>query len=155
MRIAVTAATALLLALSAPAGAQHPVNPMTHDSKPTVEGPAATPAEIERLIGTDAVAADGRKVGTIENLLVSPTGRVDYVVLEWGGVLGLGAARLGHQRHPHAFGAQDELAVGRQALGIEPKLLHVEIPRALELLHRKDDRHFGARKRGFAHRDLA
>ena len=94
MRIVVTAAAALLLALSAPAGAQHPVNPMTHDSKPKVEGPAATPAEIERLIGTDAVAADGRKVGTIENLLVSPNGRVDYVVLEWGGVLGLGQRKV-------------------------------------------------------------
>ena len=94
MRIAVTAAAALLLALAVPAGAQHPVNPMTHDSKPTVEGPAATPAEVERLIGTDAVAADGRKVGKIENLLVGPNGRVDYVVLEWGGVLGLGERQV-------------------------------------------------------------
>ena len=61
---------------------------------PKVEGPAATPAEVERLIGTDAVAADGRKVGKIENLLVSPNGRVDYVVLEWGGVLGLGQRQV-------------------------------------------------------------
>jgi sporulation protein YlmC with PRC-barrel domain len=94
MRIAVTAATALLLALSIPAGAQQAANPMTHDSTPKVEGPAATPAEVERLIGTDAVAADGRKVGKIENLLVTPEGRVDYVVLEWGGVLGLGERQV-------------------------------------------------------------
>jgi sporulation protein YlmC with PRC-barrel domain len=94
MRFAVTAAAAMLLALSAPAGAQEAANPMTHDSMPKVEGPAATPAEVERLIGTDAVAADGRKVGKIENLLVAPDGRVDYVVLEWGGVLGLGERRV-------------------------------------------------------------
>ena len=94
MRIAVTAATTILLVLSAPAGAQQATNPMTHDAMPKVEGPAATPAEVERLIGTDAVAADGRKVGTIENLLVSPNGRVDYVVLEWGGVLGLGQRKV-------------------------------------------------------------
>jgi len=94
MRIAATAATALLLAFSAPAGAQNAANPMTHDSMPKVEGPAATPARVERLIGTDAVAADGRKVGKIENLLVTPDGRVDYVVLEWGGVLGLGERRV-------------------------------------------------------------
>ena len=67
---------------------------MTYSSPPKVEGPAATPAEVERLIGTDAVAADGRKVGRIENLLVTPNGRVDYVVLEWGGVLGLGERKV-------------------------------------------------------------
>src|SRR3954470_17480926 len=94
MRIAVTAATALMLALSAPAGAQEPVNPMIHGSLPKVEGPVATADQVERLIGTDAVAADGRKVGKIENLLVTPDGRVDYVVLEWGGVLGLGERRV-------------------------------------------------------------
>jgi sporulation protein YlmC with PRC-barrel domain len=94
MRIAITAATALMLAVSAPAVAQQATNPMTHDSLPKVEGPAATPAQIDRLIGTDAVAADGRKVGTIENLLVAPDGRIDYVVLEWGGVLGLGERQV-------------------------------------------------------------
>ena len=46
------------------------------------------------MIGTDAVAADGRKVGTIENLLVAPDGRIDYVVLECGGVLGLGERQV-------------------------------------------------------------
>ena len=94
MRIAITAATALMLAVSAPAVAQQATNPMTHDSLPKVEGPAATPGQVDRLIGTDAVAADGRKVGTIENLLVAPDGRIDYVVLEWGGVLGLGERQV-------------------------------------------------------------
>src|SRR3954471_778270 len=94
MRIAVTAATALMLALSAPAGAQEPVNPMTHGSLPKVEGPVATADQVKRLIGTDAVAADGHKVGKIENLLVAPDGRVDYVVLEWGGILGLGQRQV-------------------------------------------------------------
>ncbi|GEO36225.1 sporulation protein YlmC with PRC-barrel domain [Skermanella aerolata] len=94
MRIAVSAVTALVLALAVPAVAQQATNPMTHDSMPKVEGPAATPAQVDRLIGTDAVAADGRKVGKIENLLVAPDGRVDYVVLEWGGVLGLGERQV-------------------------------------------------------------
>src|ERR671911_853835 len=67
---------------------------MPKNPRPAGKEPAATPAEIEKLIGTDAVAADGRKVGTIENLLVNPTGRVDYVVLEWGGVLGLGQRKV-------------------------------------------------------------
>jgi sporulation protein YlmC with PRC-barrel domain len=94
MRIAVTAATALMLALSTPAVAQGTANPMTHGSMPKVEGPVATADQVERLIGTDAVAADGRKVGKIENLLVAPDGRVNYVVLEWGGVLGLGERKV-------------------------------------------------------------
>lgn len=94
MRIAVSAVTALVLALAVPAVAQQATNPMTHDLMPKVEGPAATPAQVDRLIGTDAVAADGRKVGKIENLLVAPDGRVDYVVLEWGGVLGLGERQV-------------------------------------------------------------
>jgi sporulation protein YlmC with PRC-barrel domain len=94
MRIAITAATALMLALSAPAGAQEPANPMTHGPLPKVEGPVATADQVERLIGTDAVAADGHKVGKIENLLVAPDGRVDYVVLDWGGILGIGERQV-------------------------------------------------------------
>jgi sporulation protein YlmC with PRC-barrel domain len=94
MRTILTLAATCFLAAAAPAAAQNVNNPMTHEGLPKVEGPLATVNEVDRLIGTDAVAADGRKVGKIENLLVAPDGRVDYVVLEWGGVFGLGERRV-------------------------------------------------------------
>jgi sporulation protein YlmC with PRC-barrel domain len=88
---------ALLLALSVPAlaqqqtpssGAISPVPDLSREH--TTEGPVATAAEAERLIGTKAVTAQGSDVGTIENLLVNPDNTIERVVLEWGGVLGLG-----------------------------------------------------------------
>jgi hypothetical protein len=53
-------------------------------------GRAMSAEEVERLIGTKAVTATGRDTGDIENLLVDEQGRIRAVVLEWGGVLGLG-----------------------------------------------------------------
>ncbi|WP_207477061.1 PRC-barrel domain-containing protein [Arenibaculum pallidiluteum] len=49
--------------------------------------------EADRLIGTRAVDPQGREVGDVETLLVDPDGRVQAVVLEWGGLLGLGERR--------------------------------------------------------------
>ncbi|UEM22644.1 PRC-barrel domain-containing protein [Skermanella mucosa] len=94
MRTPVTLAATCFLAFAVPAWAQQATSPATHEDMPAQEGPLATNNEVESLIGTDAVAADGRKVGTIENLLIAPDGRIDYVVLEWGGVAGLGERQV-------------------------------------------------------------
>lgn len=94
MRKTVTLAATCFLTFAVPAWAQQATSPTTHDNMPVQEGPLATAQEVESLIGTDAVAADGRKVGKIENLLVTPDGRIDYVVLEWGGVAGLGERQV-------------------------------------------------------------
>jgi sporulation protein YlmC with PRC-barrel domain len=55
--------------------------------------PAMTGAQAERLIGTDAVTANGDDIGEIENLLVEANGQVKAVVVEWGGFLGIGESR--------------------------------------------------------------
>lgn len=90
--------TALILAASVatPALAQSNTPLAPHD--PVV---AANPSPanvkvrlVEHLIGTDATAPDGRKVGAVENLLVKPDGTVAGLVLEWGGVAGLGERRV-------------------------------------------------------------
>lgn len=97
MRTTVTLAATCFLAFAVPAWAQQatsPTSPTTHGNLPAQEGPLATTGEVESLIGTEAVAADGRRVGTIENLLVAPDGRIDYVVLEWGGVAGIGERQV-------------------------------------------------------------
>jgi sporulation protein YlmC with PRC-barrel domain len=100
MRHAILPAAALLLALSCPVLAQQQpssgaISPIPDLSKEhTSKGPIATAAEVERLIGTKAVTARGADVGTIENLLVNPDGTIERVVLEWGGVLGIGERRV-------------------------------------------------------------
>ena len=48
---------------------------------------------VSRLVGTNVVAADGRNVGEIENLLVDAHGNVRAAVIEWGGFLGMGEHR--------------------------------------------------------------
>jgi putative membrane protein len=42
------------------------------------------------LIGTNAVTADNKDIGEIQNILVNPNGQVEAVIVEWGGFLGLG-----------------------------------------------------------------
>jgi sporulation protein YlmC with PRC-barrel domain len=65
-------------------------------------------ADAEELIGVNVVAANGEKVGEIENFLIDSTDRVQQVVLELGGFLGLGKERIIVQREhvnfPHPPG---------------------------------------------------
>jgi len=54
---------------------------------------AMSGARAEKLIGTNAVTANGDDIGEIENLLVEPSGEVKAVIIEWGGFLGIGESR--------------------------------------------------------------
>lgn len=49
--------------------------------------------QVEHLVGTRAVTLGGQEMGTVETLLVRPDGSVAGLVLEWGGVAGLGERR--------------------------------------------------------------
>lgn len=107
MRRVIVSLTAVGVALAslpvaAPARAQEPapgrVLPEIHTDQPPGSGrerqaQTRMNAELERLIGTQAVTTRGRPVGSIENLLIAPDGTIRAVVLEWGGVLGIGARR--------------------------------------------------------------
>jgi hypothetical protein len=46
----------------------------------------------DKIEGTPAFAADGRRIGKIERLMIERrTGKVDYAILSFGGFLGIGA----------------------------------------------------------------
>ncbi|MGE3282925.1 MAG: PRC-barrel domain-containing protein [Alphaproteobacteria bacterium] len=51
-------------------------------------------AETERLIGKDVYGANGEDVGDLENLLISPDGRVRAAIVEFGGFLGIGTNKV-------------------------------------------------------------
>lgn len=97
MRIGKWVLLAALAALAAPANAQQDGVAVQQRKDVEAQSPsrpgAMTAGEMDRLIGTDAVSSQGRGVGEVENVLVDPSGRVRAVVLEWGGVLGLGVRR--------------------------------------------------------------
>jgi sporulation protein YlmC with PRC-barrel domain len=86
---------AALAVLAAPANARQDGVDVQQRKDVEVQSPthpgAMTKDEMDRLIGTDALSSQGREVGEVENVLVDPSGRIRAVVLEWGGVLGLGA----------------------------------------------------------------
>ncbi len=46
--------------------------------------------EAKNLIGKDVRNDQGEKLGKIKNLVIDPSGRVTYAVLETGGIVGLG-----------------------------------------------------------------
>lgn len=86
--LAVSLATPALAQSDAPLAPRDPVvaaNPSPANVKVRL---------VEHLIGTDAAAPDGRKVGAVENILVKPDGTVAGLVLEWGGVAGIGERRV-------------------------------------------------------------
>lgn len=90
--------TALILAASmaTPALAQSDA-PLAPREPAVAANPSPANAKarlVEHLIGTDAAAPDGSKVGEVENLLVRPDGSVAGIVLEWGGVAGIGERRV-------------------------------------------------------------
>jgi sporulation protein YlmC with PRC-barrel domain len=54
--------------------------------------PAAT--IVEKFIGKDVYGANGEKVGELDNLLISPDGRVRAGIVEFGGFLGIGTNKV-------------------------------------------------------------
>jgi sporulation protein YlmC with PRC-barrel domain len=54
--------------------------------------PAAT--DVEKFIGKDVYGANGQKVGELDNVLISPDGRVRAGIVEFGGFLGIGTNKV-------------------------------------------------------------
>jgi len=54
--------------------------------------PAAT--DVEKFIGKDVYGANGEKVGELDNVLISPDGRVRAGIVEFGGFLGIGTNKV-------------------------------------------------------------
>jgi len=54
--------------------------------------PAAT--DIEKFIGKNVYGANGEKVGELDNVLISPDGRVRAGIVEFGGFLGIGTNKV-------------------------------------------------------------
>jgi sporulation protein YlmC with PRC-barrel domain len=53
----------------------------------------AIPAGTDRIVGRQVTSADGEQAGTVTDVLISPEGAVVAVVVERGGLLGLGVRR--------------------------------------------------------------
>ena len=49
--------------------------------------------DVEKFIGKDVYGANGKKVGELDNVLISPDGRVRAGIVEFGGFLGIGRTR--------------------------------------------------------------
>jgi sporulation protein YlmC with PRC-barrel domain len=54
--------------------------------------PVAT--DVEKFIGKDVYGANGQKVGELDNVLISPDGRVRAGIVEFGGFLGIGTNKV-------------------------------------------------------------
>jgi len=54
--------------------------------------PAAT--DVEKFIGKNVYGANGEKVGELDNVLISPDGRVRAGIVEFGGFLGIGTNKV-------------------------------------------------------------
>jgi len=96
MRTRVLILAAAMAAIAGPAAAQVPETMQQHGGAPVQNpfGPGVMTADqADRLIGARVVGPQGREVGDVANLLVDPDGEVEAVVLEWGGVLGIGERR--------------------------------------------------------------
>jgi sporulation protein YlmC with PRC-barrel domain len=50
--------------------------------------------DIEKFMGKDIYGANGKDVGDLENVLVSPDGRVRAAIIEFGGFLGIGEHKV-------------------------------------------------------------
>jgi sporulation protein YlmC with PRC-barrel domain len=96
----ITAAAFALVAM--PALAQGPGSPTMPGNPPTTAGaPVATPRapkpnplaqdDLSRVTGTAVYGADGKKLGSVETVLMNPQSKeVDRLVVKAGGVLGVG-----------------------------------------------------------------
>jgi sporulation protein YlmC with PRC-barrel domain len=72
--------------MTPPAGGQAPAQPEQPGA--TAEAIDAVPAD--DLIGRTVIGADGESLGEVNNILLSPSGEIERVVVGSGGVLGIG-----------------------------------------------------------------
>ena len=105
MRTILIAAAMMAVALPGAAPAQNSVTDKIHE-KPEITtkrdpGSTAKPyageamgRQLDQLIGQRVKDPQGKEVGDVENVLVAPDGRVAGLVVEWGGLAGLGANQV-------------------------------------------------------------
>jgi len=71
---------------------------LTPDADPATRArPTASEAmgrELDRLIGQRVTDPQGQELGDVENVLVDPQGKAAALVVEWGGLAGLGANQV-------------------------------------------------------------
>ena len=105
MRQILIAAAVAAVALPGAALAQNSVTDKIHEkpeittsTDPTAKNrPYAGEAmgrQLDQLIGQRVKDPQGKEVGDVENVLVAPDGRVAGLVVEWGGLAGLGARQV-------------------------------------------------------------
>jgi sporulation protein YlmC with PRC-barrel domain len=107
MRTSLLTATAALALIAAPVLAQTSTSPTAPRSPSTMPGgPGATGAtvaprapmpdpltqeDVSRVKGTDVYGSDGKKIGTIDTVLMNPQSKsIDRLVVKSGAVLGVG-----------------------------------------------------------------
>ena len=82
----------------APMGAAFAASPMKHagNGPPAVEvrPEAATHTALESVLGREVRTSTDRDVGRIIDVLVDRNGRVEAVVIEFGGFLGIGTRKI-------------------------------------------------------------
>jgi sporulation protein YlmC with PRC-barrel domain len=94
--MALVAVPALAQTPASPAVPATPGNSPTVGGAPTVAPRAAkinplTQADLSQVKGTDVYGADGKKLGSVDTVLMNPQSKeVDRLVVKAGGVLGVG-----------------------------------------------------------------
>lgn len=63
---------------------------------------------VQRLVGQNVVGAGGQNAGEVDDLLIDRNGQVRAFVIEWGGILGIGARRAAVPVENLQFGAEGE-----------------------------------------------
>ena len=86
--INVPAAAAIAIALSAPVYAQ--LTPQTVTLMKVDPSTLATGYRSSKIVGSSVVNDANQTVGTVDDILITPTGQAPYVIISVGGFLGMG-----------------------------------------------------------------
>ena len=86
--IILPAAAAIAIALSAPVYAQ--LTPQTVTLMKVDPSTLATGYRSSKIVGSSVVNDANQTVGTVDDILITPTGQAPYVIISVGGFLGMG-----------------------------------------------------------------
>jgi hypothetical protein len=86
--IFVPAAAAIAIALSAPVYAQ--LTPQTVTLMKVDPSTLATGYRSSKIVGSSVVNDANQTVGTVDDIIITPTGQAPYVIISVGGFLGMG-----------------------------------------------------------------
>jgi PRC-barrel domain len=86
--IIVPAAAAIAIALSAPVYAQ--LTPQTVTLMKVDPSTLATGYRSSKIVGSSVVNDANQTVGTVDDIIITPTGQAPYVIISVGGFLGMG-----------------------------------------------------------------